>query len=135
MSDPLTLPETKGSLMNSDEGLLIGSVIGGCYLLLSYAGSGALGGTEELNIQSLYGISFFNNVLASAIALLSIGTIRIESFAVACALLSGLFFYDIYWVFFSEVMMTVATKVDAPIKFLFPASIIFHTAPKAFVFF
>jgi minor histocompatibility antigen H13 len=53
----------------------------------------------------------------------AIGTVKVDSFAVACALLSGLFFYDIYWVFFSEVMMTVATKVDAPIKFLFPASL------------
>jgi minor histocompatibility antigen H13 len=71
----------------------------------------------------LFALSFFNNLLASGIALQTIGTVKVESFAVACALLSGLFFYDIYWVFFSEVMMTVATKVDAPIKFLFPASI------------
>ncbi|KAF7508480.1 hypothetical protein GJ744_009193 [Endocarpon pusillum] len=33
---------------------------------------------------------------------------------------SALFFYDIYFVFFTPMMMTVATKVDIPIKLLFP---------------
>ena len=102
---------------NSDEGLLAGLVIGVSYLLLSYFGGGVA------NPESLFALSFFNNFLASAIAMQAIGTVKVDSFAVACALLSGLFFYDIYWVFFSEVMMTVATKVDAPIKFLFPASL------------
>ena len=105
------------SVMNSDEGLLVGLTLGVSYLLLSYFGGGVT------NPESLFALSFFNNFLASAIAMQAIGTVKVEGFAVACALLSGLFFYDIYWVFFSEVMMTVATKVDAPIKFLFPASI------------
>ncbi len=36
-------------------------------------------------------------------------------------LLSGaLFFYDIYFVFFTPIMITVATKLDVPIKLLFP---------------
>ena len=104
-------------VMNSDEGLLVGLVLGVSYLLISYFGGGIL------NPESLFALSFFNNFLASAIAMQAIGTVKVEGFAIACALLSGLFFYDIYWVFFSEVMMTVATKVDAPIKFLFPASL------------
>lgn len=33
---------------------------------------------------------------------------------------SALFFYDIYFVFFTPMMVTVATKVDIPIKLLFP---------------
>ena len=104
-------------VMNSDEGLIVGLVFGLSYLLISYFGGGIL------NPESLFALSFFNNFLASAIAMQAIGTVKVEGFAIACALLSGLFFYDIYWVFFSEVMMTVATKVDAPIKFLFPASL------------
>ena len=32
----------------------------------------------------------------------------------------GLFFYDIFWVFFTPVMVTVAKSFDAPIKLLFP---------------
>ena len=35
----------------------------------------------------------------------------------------GLFFYDIFWVFGTEVMVSVATQFDAPIKLLFPRNI------------
>lgn len=35
-------------------------------------------------------------------------------------LLSGLFFYDIYMVFFTPMMVHVATNLDVPIKMLFP---------------
>jgi len=35
-------------------------------------------------------------------------------------ILSGLFFYDIYMVFFTPLMVTVATKLDIPAKLLFP---------------
>lgn len=35
-------------------------------------------------------------------------------------ILSSLFFYDIYFVFFTPLMVTVATKLDVPIKLLFP---------------
>ncbi len=33
---------------------------------------------------------------------------------------TGLFFYDIFWVFFTPVMVSVAKNFDAPIKLLFP---------------
>jgi len=33
---------------------------------------------------------------------------------------AGLFFYDIFWVFFTPVMVSVAKSFDAPIKLLFP---------------
>ncbi len=35
-------------------------------------------------------------------------------------LLTGLFFYDIFWVFGTPVMVSVAKSLDAPIKLLFP---------------
>ena len=35
-------------------------------------------------------------------------------------MLSGLFVYDIFWVFGTDVMVTVAKSVDAPIKLLLP---------------
>lgn len=35
-------------------------------------------------------------------------------------MLSGLFFYDIFWVFGTDVMVTVAKSFDAPIKLIFP---------------
>lgn len=39
-------------------------------------------------------------------------------------LLSGLFFYDIFWVFGTEVMVSVAKNFDAPIKVVWPKDII-----------
>jgi minor histocompatibility antigen H13 len=35
-------------------------------------------------------------------------------------LLWGLFFYDIFWVYGTDVMLTVAKNFDAPIKLMFP---------------
>ncbi|KAK2841563.1 hypothetical protein FQN49_006131, partial [Arthroderma sp. PD_2] len=35
-------------------------------------------------------------------------------------ILSSLFFYDIYFVFYTPMMVTVATKLDIPIKLIFP---------------
>ncbi|KAF9581148.1 hypothetical protein BGW38_001943 [Lunasporangiospora selenospora] len=35
-------------------------------------------------------------------------------------LLSGLFFYDVFWVFGTEVMVSVAKNFDAPVKVIFP---------------
>ncbi len=45
------------------------------------------------------------------------------SFANAYSLQSGLFFYDIFWVFATDVMVTVAKNFDAPVKLLFPRDI------------
>ncbi|CAL9222670.1 unnamed protein product [Arabidopsis halleri] len=33
---------------------------------------------------------------------------------------TGIFFCDIFWVFFTPVMVSVAKSFDAPIKLLFP---------------
>ena len=46
--------------------------------------------------------------------------IKLGSFSNGAILLSGLFFYDIFWVFGTDVMVTVAKNFDAPIKLLFP---------------
>ena len=42
------------------------------------------------------------------------------TFSTATLLLSLLFFYDIYFVFYTPLMVTVATSLDVPIKLLFP---------------
>ncbi|XP_024639567.1 signal peptide peptidase 1 [Medicago truncatula] len=36
--------------------------------------------------------------------------------------MAGLFVYDIFWVFFTHVMVTVAKSFEAPIKLLFPTA-------------
>jgi minor histocompatibility antigen H13 len=44
-------------------------------------------------------------------------------------LLIGLFFYDIFWVFGTDVMVTVAKNLDGPIKILLPRSM--ETDPES----
>lgn len=46
--------------------------------------------------------------------------LNLGSTQVGMILLWGLFFYDIFWVFFTPVMVTVAKNIDGPIKLLFP---------------
>ncbi|KAI0036854.1 signal peptide peptidase-domain-containing protein [Vararia minispora EC-137] len=46
----------------------------------------------------------------------------LDSWSTGCVLLSGLFIYDIWWVFGTKVMVSVATSLDVPIKLLWPKS-------------
>ena len=43
-----------------------------------------------------------------------------STFWTGSLILGSLFFYDIYFVFFTPLMVTVATKLDVPVKLLFP---------------
>ncbi|CBZ54674.1 putative signal peptide peptidase domain-containing protein [Neospora caninum Liverpool] len=55
---------------------------------------------------------------ARAISLVSVG-----NFTVATILLSGLFIYDIFWVFGTDVMVTVAKSFEGPAKLIFPVNL------------
>ena len=61
-----------------------------------------------------------NNVLGIAFTLAGISLLKVQNFKIVLLLLWILFFYDIFWVFASDVMVTVATKFDVPIKLKFP---------------
>ena len=63
---------------------------------------------------------YLNNILAICFCLQGIRNFSVGSFQVAAILLIGLFFYDIFWVFGTEVMVKVATNLDGPIKLLLP---------------
>jgi len=60
------------------------------------------------------------NVLGVCFATSGITYLALGSYKVAAILLTGLFFYDIFWVFGTDVMVTVARSFDAPIKVVFP---------------
>merc|ERR1711970_598612 len=60
-----------------------------------------------------------NNVIGISFCIQGIEMLSLGSTQVGMILLSGLFFYDIFWVFFTPVMVTVAKSFDAPIKLLF----------------
>eukprot|EP00527_Entomoneis_sp_CCMP2396_P006008 CAMPEP_0198139452 /NCGR_PEP_ID=MMETSP1443-20131203/2729_1 /TAXON_ID=186043 /ORGANISM="Entomoneis sp., Strain CCMP2396" /LENGTH=405 /DNA_ID=CAMNT_0043801571 /DNA_START=299 /DNA_END=1516 /DNA_ORIENTATION=+ len=63
---------------------------------------------------------YLNNILAISFCLQGIRNFSVGSFQTAVILLIGLFFYDIFWVFGTEVMVKVATNLDGPIKILLP---------------
>ena len=61
-----------------------------------------------------------NNILGVAFSVTGIELLPLGSTWNGLILLWGLFFYDIFWVFFTPVMVSVARNFDAPIKLLFP---------------
>lgn len=61
-----------------------------------------------------------NNALGLAFSLQGVELISLGSAQVGALLLAGLFVYDVFWVFCTPVMVSVAMSFDAPIKLLFP---------------
>lgn len=61
-----------------------------------------------------------NNFLGIIFTLFALENMLLGSFQVGVLMLFGLFFYDIFWVFGTDVMETVAKSIDGPIKLLFP---------------
>jgi len=81
----------------------------------------------SLALSALFGVWYIlkkhclaNNVFGLAFSINGIEMISLGSVKNGCILLSLLFFYDIFWVFGTEVMVMVAKNLDAPIKVLFP---------------
>lgn len=63
-----------------------------------------------------------NNAGACSLTIVCSFFLKIGNFKVGTLLLSLLFFYDIYFVFKSEMMIAVATGIDLPFKLVFPRS-------------
>jgi len=61
-----------------------------------------------------------NNILGLSFSIQGVALLSLGSYKIGCILLGGLFFYDIFWVFGTDVMVTVAKSFDAPVKLLFP---------------
>ena len=61
-----------------------------------------------------------NNLFGLAFAHNGITLLHLNSVATGCILLGGLFIYDVFWVFGTDVMVTVAKSFEAPIKLVFP---------------
>lgn len=66
---------------------------------------------------------FLNNMFGIAFSIIGIESLSLPNFKVGYILMWGLFFYDIFWVFGTDVMVTVAKNIDAPIKLLFPINL------------
>jgi len=65
-----------------------------------------------------------NNLFGLAFAVNGVELLHLNKVLTGCILLGGLFFYDIFWVFGTNVMVTVAKSFEAPIKLVFPQDLL-----------
>lgn len=65
-----------------------------------------------------------NNLFGLAYAINGVEMLHLNNVVTGCILLGGLFIYDIFWVFGTNVMVTVAKSFEAPIKLVFPQDIL-----------
>ncbi|KAF9127437.1 hypothetical protein BGW39_005892 [Mortierella sp. 14UC] len=75
-----------------------------------------------------------SNIFGICFALNAIQLLALDSFKTGMILLSGLFLYDIFWVFGTEVMVSVAKNFDAPVKVIFPRLFFGLPAGQAYQF-
>lgn len=61
-----------------------------------------------------------NNVFGLALSVNALENLPVRDFKVLFGLLAALLFYDVFFVFGTDVMLTVAKSIDGPIKLLFP---------------
>lgn len=69
-----------------------------------------------------------NNLLGIIFTLFAIENMFLGNFKVGAVMLIGLFFYDIFFVFGTDVMETVARSIDGPIKLLFPRKVVIESS-------
>ena len=74
-----------------------------------------------------------NNAIATALCVTSMWKAKIGSFTTSWILLWGLFIYDIWWVFGTEVMVSVAKNIEAPVLMKVPKSFDAEFIPKNMV--
>lgn len=72
----------------------------------------------------------FNNIVATLFCLHGMQSLSMGTFKNGFLLLTLLFFYDIFFVFGTDIMLTVAKGIDAPIKLLFPRDWYHEDGPK-----
>lgn len=65
-----------------------------------------------------------NNLFGIAFAVNGVELLHLNNIITGCILLAGLFVYDIFWVFGTNVMVTVAKSFEAPIKLVFPQDLL-----------
>lgn len=67
-----------------------------------------------------------NNLFGIAFAINGVELLHLNKVVTGCILLCGLFVYDVFWVFGTNVMVTVAKSFEAPVKLVFPQDLLEH---------
>ncbi len=65
----------------------------------------------------------YNNIIGVVFCIHALQFLMLGNFKVGAGLLVALFFYDIFFVFGTDVMITVAKGIEAPIKLQFPTDL------------
>jgi len=79
-------------------------------------------GLPLMLIWAFTGSWISNNLIGICMTISMISMLNIGSYKTAAMLLGGLFLYDIFWVFGTNVMVSVVRGFDAPIKIVWPRS-------------
>lgn len=61
-----------------------------------------------------------NNIFGVLFSVVALKSLNLSTTRTGLLLLWALFFYDIFWVYGTDVMVTVAKNLDLPIKLVFP---------------
>lgn len=61
-----------------------------------------------------------NNIFGIALSVHALENLPVKNFKILFGLLAALLFYDVFFVFGTDVMLTVAKNIEGPIKLLFP---------------
>lgn len=64
----------------------------------------------------------FSNLMGALFAISGISMLKVNEVRASVLLLVVFFLYDIYFVFFSDAMIAVATSIDIPFKLVFPSA-------------
>jgi minor histocompatibility antigen H13 len=78
-------------------------------------------GMNALYIKRKYWL--IADTIAASLCITALGEMRLDSVKTGLFLLSLLFLYDIFWVFCTPVMVSVAKGIDLPMKIVFPAKV------------
>ena len=106
--------------------LALASVTAQAMFWRPYVGANLLTGSLVVALGAWYVMSkhwILNNILAFGVCVVGIEAVPLKTFSASAFMLCGLFLYDVFWVFGTDVMVTVAKNVDGPIKILFPQDI------------
>lgn len=88
------------------------------FSLADILGTVAAAGLVYLNVNAPSWL--FGNIMAMCMVINGGRLLKFSTYKIALIALTGLFIYDIYFVFYTDVMMTVAVNIDAPIKLELP---------------
>ena len=69
---------------------------------------------------SIHNYWLLSNLIAMSFCVFALEQMPLPSFLTGASLLWALFFYDIFFVFGTDIMVTVARNIDGPIKLLVP---------------